>query len=30
VSGRLMADLVTGAEPFVDPTPYRAERFGQG
>jgi D-amino-acid dehydrogenase len=30
VSGRLMADLVTGAEPFVDPTPYRAERFGPG
>jgi D-amino-acid dehydrogenase len=28
VSGRLMADLVTGAAPFVDPSPYRAERFG--
>jgi D-amino-acid dehydrogenase len=28
VTGRLVADLVTGSEPFVDPTPYRAERFG--
>jgi D-amino-acid dehydrogenase len=28
VSGRLLADLVTGEPPFVDPAPYRAERFG--
>ena len=28
VTGRLMADLITGATPFVDPAPYRAERFG--
>jgi D-amino-acid dehydrogenase len=28
VTGRLMADLVTGTTPFVDPSPYRAERFG--
>jgi D-amino-acid dehydrogenase len=27
VTGRLLADLVTGSTPFVDPTPYRAERF---
>jgi D-amino-acid dehydrogenase len=27
VTGRLMADLVTGATPFCDPAPYRAERF---
>ncbi len=27
VSGRLLADMVTGASPFTDPTPYRAERF---
>ena len=27
VTGRLMADLITGATPFVDPTPYRADRF---
>jgi D-amino-acid dehydrogenase len=27
VTGRLMADLVTGATPFVDPSPYRADRF---
>jgi D-amino-acid dehydrogenase len=27
VTGRLMADLVTGTTPFVDPTPYRANRF---
>lgn len=26
-AGRLMADLVTGAPPVVDPTPYRPERF---
>lgn len=28
VTGRLVADLVTGETPFVDPMPYRAERFG--
>ena len=27
VTGRLVADLVTGAAPFCDPAPYRAERF---
>lgn len=28
VTGRLIAEMLTGTEPFVDPTPYRAERFG--
>jgi D-amino-acid dehydrogenase len=28
VSGRLIAELMTGREPFTDPMPYRAERFG--
>lgn len=28
VTGRLLADMITGATPFVDPEPYRAERFG--
>jgi D-amino-acid dehydrogenase len=27
VSGRLIADLVTGAEPFTDPAPYSVTRF---
>jgi D-amino-acid dehydrogenase len=27
VTGRLLADLITGAAPFCDPAPYRAERF---
>lgn len=27
VTGRLMADLVTGADPVVDPSPFRADRF---
>jgi D-amino-acid dehydrogenase len=27
VTGRLVADLVTGVAPFCDPAPYRAERF---
>jgi len=27
VSGRLLADMITGATSFVDPTPFRAERF---
>lgn len=28
VSGRLIAELMTGAAPFTDPAPYRVERFG--
>lgn len=27
VSGRLLADMITGATPFCDPKPYSAERF---
>jgi len=27
VSGRLMAELVAGSPPFIDPMPYRLERF---
>ncbi len=27
VTGRLLAELATGAEPCLDPTPYRADRF---
>ncbi|HEU6442500.1 MAG TPA: FAD-binding oxidoreductase, partial [Microvirga sp.] len=27
VSGRLLAELMTGEAPFCDPTPYRADRF---
>jgi D-amino-acid dehydrogenase len=27
VSGRLIAEMITGAEPFCDPAPYAAERF---
>ena len=27
VSGRLIAEMMTGATPFCDPTPYSAERF---
>lgn len=27
-AGRLMADLVTGAPPIVDPAPFRFDRFG--
>jgi len=26
-AGHLVADLITGARPVVDPAPYRAERF---
>lgn len=26
-TGRLLAEMMTGAAPFVDPEPYRAERF---
>ncbi len=29
-AGRLMADLVTGAEPLVDPSPFRFARFRDG
>jgi len=29
-AGRLMADLVTGARPVVDPTPFRFSRFSDG
>jgi len=29
-AGRLMADIVTGATPAVDPRPYRFERFAEG
>jgi D-amino-acid dehydrogenase len=28
VSGRLLAELMAGEEPFTDPAPYRPERFG--
>ncbi|WP_025597138.1 NAD(P)/FAD-dependent oxidoreductase [Burkholderia sp. WSM2230] len=28
VTGRLLADMMTGAQPFVDPHPFRVERFG--
>jgi D-amino-acid dehydrogenase len=27
VSGRLLAEMMTGETPFTDPSPYRAERF---
>jgi len=27
-TGRLIAEMITGATPFCDPAPYRAERFG--
>jgi D-amino-acid dehydrogenase len=27
VTGRLMSEMITGATPFCDPTPYAAERF---
>ena len=27
VTGRLMAEMMTGGEACVDPAPYRAERF---
>jgi len=29
-AGRLMAELVTGAPPVVDPAPYRFSRFSDG
>jgi D-amino-acid dehydrogenase len=28
ISGRLLADLMTGAPPFADPAPYAMTRFG--
>ncbi|CAB3773011.1 NAD(P)/FAD-dependent oxidoreductase [Paraburkholderia humisilvae] len=28
VTGRLLAEMITGVTPFTDPRPYRAERFG--
>jgi D-amino-acid dehydrogenase len=28
-TGRLIAEMMTGATPFCDPSPYRAERFSQ-
>jgi D-amino-acid dehydrogenase len=27
VTGRLVAEMITGEQPFVDPTPYAASRF---
>ena len=27
VTGRLLAEMMTGETPFIDPTPYRADRF---
>lgn len=27
VTGRLLAEMITGAEPVVDPSPFRADRF---
>ncbi|MNT83830.1 D-amino acid dehydrogenase small subunit [compost metagenome] len=27
VSGRLLAEMITGAHPLTDPTPYGAQRF---
>ncbi len=29
-AGRLMADIVMGAPPIVDPTPFRLDRFRRG
>jgi len=29
VSGRLLAEMMTGETPLVDPAPFRADRFGQ-
>jgi D-amino-acid dehydrogenase len=28
-TGRLLAEMITGATPFCDPAPYAAERFGK-
>jgi D-amino-acid dehydrogenase len=30
VTGRLLAEMITGEPPFVDPYPFRAGRFGAG
>jgi len=30
VTGRLIAELITGEPPFIDPAPYSAERFDPG
>jgi D-amino-acid dehydrogenase len=30
VTGRLLAELMTGETPFTDPAPYRADRFQRG
>jgi D-amino-acid dehydrogenase len=30
VTGRLIAEMITGATPFCDPAPYGAERFARG
>jgi D-amino-acid dehydrogenase len=30
VTGRLLAEVMTGETPFTDPAPYAAERFGGG
>jgi D-amino-acid dehydrogenase len=30
VTGRLLAEMMTGVTPFCDPAPYSAERFGRG
>jgi D-amino-acid dehydrogenase len=27
VTGRLLAEMMTGEAPFTDPRPYRADRF---
>jgi D-amino-acid dehydrogenase len=29
VTGRLVAEMVAGEAPFVDPAPYAAARFGR-
>ena len=28
VTGRLLAEMMTGAQPFIDARPFRPERFG--
>jgi D-amino-acid dehydrogenase len=28
ITARLLADMMTGEAPFVDPAPFKAERFG--
>jgi len=30
VTGRLLAEMLTGAEPFTDPAPYAVDRFASG